>query len=275
MKWPVVLITGSGDEATAIALRLFRAGFKVILAAHSKPVDLHFHRNFTRAIFAGTGQIESVTALTFSQALQQEAISPDAQLNDFINFALANRQIPIILLDELKRGQLIAAQYLIKLDAEIFELLQPHLPDDIKIIGTREEKDVCLWVSREDRLLGQVQYPFLERSTEAVEQRPLITPSKVIQSPLEGVFVATKEIGEHVFEREEIGKLNEIPILSPYNGIISGLINSGALVKPHTPLAEVTTGRHGMDPRRLPVEAFALAGGVLEAVLYDWKENIS
>lgn len=51
MKWPIILVTGSGDEATAVAVRLFRSGFKVILIVHNKPVDLHYHRNFTRCIF--------------------------------------------------------------------------------------------------------------------------------------------------------------------------------------------------------------------------------
>lgn len=275
MKWPIILVTGSGDEATAVAVRLFRSGFKVILIVHNKPVDLHYHRNFTRCIFSGTGQIEGVSAITFSLALQQDAVSTPPKLTDFISFALANRQVPIILLDELKRGQLIEAQYIIKLDDEIFNRLKSHLPDEIKVIGVKPEPGVDFWIGRQGKILGQVQYPFLEERKEnnlSKFRRPM---AQEIEAPLEGVFVASKGIGERVFEREEIGKLNEIPILSPYHGVISGLINSGALVKPHTPLAEVTTGLRGADPRRLPVEAFALAGGVLEAILYDWKERIT
>ncbi len=275
MKWPVILVTGSGDEATAVALRLFRSGFSVILAAHNKPVDLHYHRNFTRCIFAGSGQIEGVSAITFSRALQQDDVSPTAHLTDFIAFALANRQVPIILLDELKRGQLIEAQYLINLDDGIFDRLKSHLPDEIKVIGFKPESSVDFWIGRQGKILGQVQYPFLAESEENGLPKFKKNLAQVIEAPMEGVFVASKEIGERVFEREEIGKLNQIPILSPYHGVVSGLINSGALVKPHTPLAEVTTGRQESDPRRLPVEAFALAGGVLEAILYDWKERIT
>lgn len=275
MKWPVVLVTGSGDEASAVTIRLFRAGFKVVLAAPNKPVDLHYHRNFTRCVFAGKGQIQGVSAITFSQALQEETVSPEVRLSDFITFALANRQVPIILLDELKRGQRIEAQYLIKLDDQIFDQLKSNLPDDIKIIGDKLEEGVDLWVGRQGNILGQVQYPFLEEIQEDDLRKFKPRVAQIIETPLEGVFVATKEIGDHVFEREEIGKLNEIPILSPYSGVISGLINSGAMVRPHTPLAEITTGRQGIDPRRLPVEAFALAGGILEAILYDWKERIT
>ncbi|MHB2156060.1 hypothetical protein ACX8XN_16890 [Calditrichota bacterium GD2] len=274
MNWPVVAITGSGDEATAVAIRLFRAGFKIILVTQLKTVDLHFHRNFTRVIYAGQGKVEGVSALTFSQAFQQNLITEEQNLFDFMRFALNDRQIPVIFLEELKRGQTLPADYLVKISDSIYEKLKPFLNEKTRIIGFEKKQENDLWVSRETALWGQVQYPFLdEKEAAARAEKPRL--QKVIETPLEGVFIATKDINERVREREEIAKINDIPILSPYNGVISGMINSGAMVARHTPIVEITTGRVEINARWLPTEAFALAGGVLEAIMFDWKNTLT
>ncbi len=274
MNWPIVLITGTDDNATATALRLFRSGFKVILFSHQKPLDLHFHRNFSRIVFAGQGEVEGITAITFSKALELGLLEPDQSALDFINFMVNDRKIPIVFPEDLKKSPIIPVHYVVNLAADLYSELESFLPETAHLIDLENRSEGHLRVSKQPATWGQVQYPFLEPK-EIPENYPKLHVQKRIHAPLEGVFVATKNINDPILEKEEIGKLNEIPILSPYSGKISGLINSGAMVSAHTPIAEITTGRLEINARILPMEAFALAGGVLEAILYDWKNKLA
>ncbi len=271
MHWPIVAITGSHDEATAIAVRLFRAGFNVFLVVRQNVVDLHFHRTFSRALYAGQGRVEGVSAITRSQALQQNLISPQQDTLDFVHVVLNNRQIPLVSLEDLKRGQVLPADYLVALDAQLADDFLPFFTDELRTIGFEQSSDK-IWVCKEGPLAGQVFYPFSEEKEFPPENLQRQT-QRVIEAPLEGVFVASKQINEKVFEKEEVGKLNEIPILSPYSGVVSGILNSGALIQAHTPIVEITVSKTPINARYLPMQAFALAGGVLEAILFDWKNR--
>jgi hypothetical protein len=115
-----------------------------------------------------------------------------------------------------------------------------------------------------------------------VYRTPVDLACKVSQSnfishaPLEGVFISHNTIGDKIAEREEVGSINEIPILAPRNGLLSGLLHSGHFVKSHQPLFEIIPAGTRIDlSKQTSVHCLAIAGGILEAILTFISENRS
>ena len=78
----LVLIRGAGDIASGIALRLYRAGFSVVMTDLERPTAIRRTVCFSQAILLGQATVEDVTARAASLA-QVESI-------------LANGEIPVL-----------------------------------------------------------------------------------------------------------------------------------------------------------------------------------
>lgn len=275
MALPTVLICGTNDHATASAIRLFRAGLRVILINRTPSYDLHRHRTFTRAIFNGFRTIQGITARTMSDSIEKNLIPMDHSFSQFLQFTLRNNEIPLVLLNELKEGQKLNGDYVFNLDEDVFAQLQSHLPDNAVVLGLNKKEEVRYVISIHPAFWGQVIYPF-SREEDFEISRDVKTESlgQEVKAPLEGVFLASVEIGQKVFEREEIGKINEVPILSPIKGTVTGLINSGLFVMQGQVVVEVNAEKSETDTRLLPPESFGIAGGALEAILFDWHQKM-
>jgi xanthine dehydrogenase accessory factor len=90
----------------------------------------------------------------------------------------------------------------------------------------------------------------------------------VLKSPLEGVFQTDKRIGDEVQEREKIGMINDINILAPNTGYLTGLLHSGHFVLSGQPLFELISYQKTRETLNLlPANCRSIAGGILEAVL--------
>ena len=57
-----VIILGGGDLASGVALRLFRAGFQVILTELAQPVMVRRMVSFGEAMYRGVFSVEGVAA---------------------------------------------------------------------------------------------------------------------------------------------------------------------------------------------------------------------
>ncbi|MEN1696185.1 molybdenum hydroxylase, partial [Pseudomonas aeruginosa] len=58
----LVVIRGAGDIASGVALRLYHAGFKVIMLEVEKPTVIRCTVAFAQAVFDGEMTVEGVTA---------------------------------------------------------------------------------------------------------------------------------------------------------------------------------------------------------------------
>ncbi len=270
MSIPTVLICGTDDLATACALRLFRAGFKPVLLAALVPYDLHYFRTFTRAVYAGAKTIDSIRARTWSNVLEQDLLPMHGNLNDFIQFTLLNNELPIVQPKDVKRGFVFSAEYVVCLDSAIFTVFKKNFTDSAVLIGLQGEtiKDTHYQISVHKNYLGRVIYPFNKDAFETVVT--ISSKNTTIKAPSAGIFQALKEPGQPVFTGDEIGLIDDLPLTSTSNGIIEGQLNSGIFVPAGQPVVEIGSEEHADRLRILPSTAFAIAGGVLEAILFDW-----
>jgi xanthine dehydrogenase accessory factor len=267
-----VCIIGSGTDGTACALRLFRAGFGIMIIEKSPPVDIYHHLTFSRAYFSGKRSIDGITARTLPGAIEA-GLEPDIQIKDFVDFQIKNREIALLTHEQVLFLKNIQIDYLVLTDSQVLADDIIHISNNTKLIciGFNENVADCRYRIANDPVhFGQVLYPFLDdKAFSSKEINGTSESDNIIKAPLEGVFTTLKQVGDNIYEKDEAGRINDIPILSPFAGRITGLLNSGLFIQSKTIFAEVNPVKNIISTSVLPQSSFALAGGVLEAVIFD------
>ena len=273
MRKKRICILGSGRVGTACALRLYRAGFEVCITEKHPPTDIYYHQTFSGAFFSGRKVINEITARTLAGAVEAGNVEPGISLQNFISYQFANREIALLNLNESQGLKNFPIDYVVKTRSESFTDVEQNIAPEAKWIATGRQANsspVHYPVADDELYGGQVIYPFLQDTIALADKEKEAPPHFMqVKAPLEGVFVTLRRVDDFIREKEEIGKINDLPILSPVTGHLSGLLNSGMMIPPKTVFAELNTGKEFVPDAPLPVRAFALAGGVLEAVLFD------
>ena len=276
MTFPKVLVCGTNDYATACTLRLFRAGFSSILLSLNSPYDLHHHRTFTRAVHLGMKSIDSIRARTWSNAIGQNGFDLHGTLNEFIRYEQLNQEIPIVLEDDLKKGFKFSVDFAVLLDDDLAQIALPHLDENVILIGLQglPKENIHYLIATDSNYLGRVIYPF-NRDDFDLKPKPVKSQGRTLKAPKDGIFQAEKDVGQIVFKGDTIGLLDEVPLNSPQNGIIYGQLNSGIFVSKGQEVIEIRDKEHVDTIRILPVVSLAIAGGVLEAILFHLSNKVS
>ena len=275
MQKQSALIIGASDLGTACALRLFHTGVQVVILEKDCPLDIYHSRSFSNAIFSGFKTIENITAKTYAQVLEEDSLKPNSNISDFIKFTILNREIPVMVETDKSYLKQLEVDYSIVCNPVLFENIKNDLPEEIKVIGFGKEfntDNITYTICNAGQQFGRVLYAYNELSNS--ESKIILNKkdiSEQIKAPLEGVFQSSKSVNDLIHEKEEIGRINDIPILSPALGRITGILNSGVIIPVGTVFVEIDTSHSGQSGHVLSRDSFCLAGAVLEAILYDVK----
>jgi hypothetical protein len=263
-----IFIIGAGDKGTAAAIRIFKSGFRPILAERNNPTDLHFFRNLSDVVYLGEKTIEDVRCRLYNP------IDDDQSFADQLNTGRQDRIIPMIKIESYSDLAFYKPDILVDCRGTIEK-------DDaqdwsgyscvIRIGSTfKVGRDGHFVIGSADDELGRVYRLPTDLKADLPENKYLSN------APLEGVFVSHKTIGDRVSEREKICTLNEISILAPRNGIITGLLHSGHFIRRRQPIFEIKPESvKAKVSKQIPVSSVAIAGGILEAILTFIFENRS
>ncbi len=266
---PRVFVTGTGDISTACALRLFRSGFRTVLLSGKKPADIHYFRNFTRAVLNGQTVIEGIRAVNPAWSLESgEVTQPTPAV--FLDYHLANRDLPVLPLEEFRQIKVLETDFIFITAPEHLSILDPGQLSSMVIAGCASINQSNLFryfIGDKQSHAGRVRYPFLEWPDQTGFE-PDTGKTEYIRAPLEGLFIATAGPGSIVHEKQEIGRINQIPILSPYHGFLSGVMNSGSLIPAGSIFAGICREIHPRDPKLIPEKYFNIAGALLEVILF-------
>ena len=261
----LVLIKGAGDLATGVALRLFRAGFSIVMTEVERPLAVRRTVAFAQAVFDGTCRVEDVTA---QRGTPEQA------------YAL------------LAQGQIVV---LVDPRAESVATLHPHsLVDAImakRNTGTRigaaplvvalgpgfTAQIDCHAVIETNRghNLGRV---FWQGSAEPDTGAPGELPgagrqvTRPARAPAAGNVIGKYAIGDTVAGGAVLATIrvedrDTAEISAPFAGVLRGLIHPSVLVPAGMKIGD-------LDPCARPAFCFtvsdkslAIGGGVLEAVM--------
>ncbi len=256
-----VYIGGLNDDATASALRLYRVGVPVVLIAPSRITDLYSHRNFSGVPALGRVERQAVKCQTFAD-YAYHATSPAQSIEHFITMACAERRIPCLTAEEWK-------EYADESNDGLLFLMDDALSEIFKgrnaLYALRGIKNVSarMYITED----GRVLYPFLDE--EAAMEMPAM--ETIVRSSVEGIVQTIKAPGDTVIKGEPLLFTGMRKITSPVDGVLQGIMSSGAFVKPGDAVAAVS-GAESVNCFRLPVRSQAIAGAVLE--LYFYLKNL-
>jgi len=260
-KGALVLLRGGGDLASGIALRLHKAGIKLVVTELAQPLAVRRAVSFGEAVYEGVHTVEGVTA----RRVEREQIVS----------ALEAGEIPVLVDPD---ADILLSSFLFStvIDARLTKAPPGPLPVDIPLhIGVGPGFDAgvnCHAVieTRRSHALGRVYW---DGATQPDSGQPEGDPRRVLRAPQEGLFTGHKRIGEHceagelIAEIQTSGENRKMKIVSPFKGVLRGLIRDGIRVTKGLKVGDV-------DPRDDPQacylvsdKALAIGGGALEAIL--------
>lgn len=269
----LVLILGGNEFASAIAVGLVRCGLPVAITVHPQEWALRRSICFSDTVWVGQKTIQDVQAFLINENLLSrfQANSHREQWKRAIEFYLKSHSLPVFLEHDFPEFvETLKPQIIIKTHPQY--LIDCPLDAAPLIIGLHPWHIVhhhChLSVeTRSNTSLGEL---FHEPPTSlpAFDPHFFKNPFEEICSPLEGVFISLKNIGEKIHPHDALGTIQDIQIRSPYEGQIWGLVHSGRFVKAKQPLALIYQGFSDDAYKLFDYRHKTVAGAVLKEILY-------
>jgi xanthine dehydrogenase accessory factor len=257
----LILIRGGGDLASGVALRLHRAGLKVLISELPQPLAVRRTVSFAEAVYAGQVTLEGLTGKLVNREQVQVAldageipviIDPDASI-------LTELPIPILI------------------DARLTKHPPTPLPDDVPLhIGLGPgfhagQNCQAVVETRRGHTLGRVYW---DGTTQPDSGQPEGDPRRVLRAPVDGELVGYAQIGDHVEEGQKIAVISlspkggdQSPVTSPFPGVLRGLIYPGLHVTAGLKIGDVDPRDNREACFLVSDKALAIGGGVLEAML--------
>ena len=258
-----VLIRGAGDIATGVALRLYRSHMEVVMTDLPAPTAIRRTVCFSQAIVLGRTVVEDVTAAHAANAAEAEAL-------------LAQGIVPVLADPECRCRQALRP------DAEVDAILAKRnlgtkITDAPIVVGigpgftSGVDCHFCVESNR-GHDMGRTLY---EGSPEPDTATPGnvggFSGERIIRATADGIWHPVVKITDVVEKGQLVAYAGEEPVYANMGGIVRGMLPEGS---------PVTKGlKSGDIDARCKVEncftpsdkANAIAGGILEGVLYYTK----
>jgi xanthine dehydrogenase accessory factor len=262
----LVVLRGGGDLGSGVALRLWRAGFRVVVLETEHPVAVRRTVALAEAVYEGSARVEELCGRRALSAEQAERVARAGDAAVLVDPAGRSLQIlrPFALVDAILAKRNIGTR---RDMAPLVVALGP---------GFCAGRDVHAVVeTNRGPHLGRVIW---DGGAEADTGEPApvrgFAAGRVLRAPVAGILRAVRNIGDTVREGEVIATVTDVPIYAPFPGMVRGLARDGLAVEQGMKVGDVEPR---VDPRLCYLtsdKALAVAGGVLEAVLMKLRDGI-
>lgn len=256
----LVVIKGAGDLATGVALRLWRAGVRIVMTDLPEPSAIRRTVAFSDAVRLGETRVEDVTAVRAGDVREALAI-------------LERGRVPVLVDPEA------ACIRALKPDAVVDAILAKYntgtaITDAPVVVGVGpgftagEDCHAVVETQRGHRLGRVILRGSAAPNTGAPGNIGGYTIERLLRSQGPGVFQGIRAIGDTVEAGEVVATIGGEPLCCDISGILRGLLPDGF----HVPGPGFKSG--DVDPRcerencyTASDKALAIGGGVLEAIL--------
>jgi len=253
----LVLVRGGGRLGTAVAHRLRLCGFPVVITEAARPTLIHRRAGFGAAIYETDIVVEDVPARRCSNFESLSQILEGGIIPVLVDPPALVREAttPWVLVDAIGLERNVGTRIT---DAPIVIGIGPGFTPGTDVHAVVESRDgLGLGRLSVDGSLGDpIPAPWADAD------------AGVVTSAAVGRFDAVVEPGAIVSRGAELGSVGGRPVAAPRDGLVTGVLTSGLFVGQGVRLAEVDART---DPRivtSIDPRARAVAGGVLEAILY-------
>lgn len=261
----LVLIKGAGDLATGTAIRLYRAGFTLVMTDIEKPTAVRRTVAFCQCIYDGAATVEGITARRAADAGDARRILDRGEIPVLVDPAAEIR-------GEMKFDAVVDAILAKKNigtaidDAPIVLALGPGFTAGVDchgVVETMRGHDL-------GRLLTEGS---AIPNTGVPGDIGGFSRERIIRAGADGPFEPVAEIGQTVRKGDVVARVNGVETAAQLDGVVRGMLPAGL---------EVFQGMKSgdIDPRcevrhcfTISDKARAIGGGVLEGLLYFRKCN--
>lgn len=254
-----VLIRGAGEQASAVAYRLVKCHFKVVMTEVTNPEAVRRGVTFSEAVFDKTKEVEGITGKLVTSI-------------DDIFSAWGEKKLPVIVDPTASIAGAMRPDVLV--DATMAKKnIGTSMSDAPLVVGlgvgfvAGSDVHVVIETNRGHNL-GRV---ISQGSAEPDTGHPGIIAGfgieRVLRAPCDGVLISTHQIGDDVSEGEIIANVDHMPVVARISGVIRGLLRSGTAVTQGMKLGDVDPRANKEYCYTISDKGRAIAGGVLEAIL--------
>ncbi len=254
----LVIIRGGGDLATGVAVRLFRAGFSVIILEIDHPTVIRLPVSFARAVYEGEAIIEGIEAVLISSWEEAEKITKLNKVPVLVDLkgSCIKKLSPAVLVDAILAKRNLGTR---KDQAPLVIGLGPGFT-------AGEDVDVVIETKREHNLGRVIYHGQAAPDTGVPGEVRGESKRRLLRAPVEGKIIPLYKIGDLVRTGEVIAEVEGVPLKAKISGVLRGLIY---------PKSWVTKGMKvgDIDPRGIREYCFtvsdkarSLGGAVLEAI---------
>jgi len=259
---PHVLILGSGDLATGCAVRLRRSGYSVAMTELAEPTAVRRTVAFSEAVFAGQAEVEgivarSVTALEDARRVLLEGdvavlVDPEGKARALAPAAIVDARMA-------KRNLGVTLE-----DAPIVIGLGPGF------VAARDVHAV-IETNRGHALGSVILAGAAEPDTGIPGEIGGHGADRLLRASASGKLHAFREIGDRDAPGEVVAETGGEPVRALIGGVLRGLLRDGSAVHAGQKIGDVDPRARREHCFTVSDKARAVAGGVLEAILYFSK----
>lgn len=262
-----ILVRGANDVGSAVAHRLFAAGYSVVIHEIPQPTATRRRMSFADAVFDGHAALDGVQAKFIKR------------LHLLRGELVAHRAIPIVVKDFHEVLQALHPQILV--DARMRKHMHPETQRGLAefTIGlgpnfiAGETVDIAIETGWGD-LLGQIVEHGATRPLQG-EPREIDghARDRYVYAPVAGTFHTSLQIGDHVSQGQEVARIDSTPLLAPITGVLRGLTHDGVPVALKTKVIELDPRTQGAHVSGIGERPAHIAEGVFAAI-QNWKANL-
>lgn len=254
-----MIVRGIGDVGSAVAHRLFREGYAVVLHDVPMPTTTRRGMAFADAVFGGHAALDGVHAVR-AHDLARVRESLDSR-----------NAIPVYVRDI---GSLLAdIRPSILVDARMRKHAPPEIQRGLAALTIGLGPD--LEAGRHADVVIETGWEGLGAIITNGASRPLAgepreiaghARDRYVYAPLDGVFRTKAGIGDAVQKGQEIAEIGSIVLTAPLDGLLRGLTRHGVPVRVRTKVIEVDPRGREAEVRGIGERPRRIADGVLAAI---------
>ena len=258
------IIKGAGEMASGITWRLFKSGFtRIIMLETATPMAVRRLVSFCEAVYDGEKVVDGVKAVCVKD--DQEIVQ--AFQNRFVpvmvdpEWHIVSKWNPDVVIDAIIAKRNIGTH---RNEAELVIGLGPGF-------NTGSDVDLVIETNRGANCGRVIHEGSAAENTGVPGSVMGYASERVVRAPDTGIFEAKIAFEEIVKQGQVLGEVGNTPVTAQIGGKVRGLIRDKRFVEKGLKIGDIEP-RIEVNSLRVSDKSLALAGGVLEAVL--WKFNV-
>lgn len=253
-----VIVKGGGDLATAVAHKLFRVGFPVVVTEINQPMMVRRSVAFANCVYEGKWTVEGVTAELAANIAGVCRIMEAGKIPVLIDpeCRIRHEIKPAVLVDAILAKKNCGTALT---DAPVVIGLGPGFT-------AGEDVHAVIETQRGHNLGRVILQGKAAPNTGIPSSIGGYAAERVFRAPCEGVVKNNVEIGIRVMPKNILCWVDGWPVIAEIGGIVRGIIHDGIRVKEGEKLGDI-------DPRGIEEYCYTIsdkgrtiAGGVMEAI---------